>query len=101
MDQVLARVCKRARSADVRCFQSPPGGPAAAGRLRRGFDAFRVPDQPPKTLSTKASRGGGPPYYKFGSRALYRWADALAWAEARLGPPRCSTSEATKALGAA
>lgn len=55
----------------------------------------------PKTLSTKASRGGGPPYYKFGSRALYRWADALAWAEARLGPPRCSTSEATKALGAA
>jgi hypothetical protein len=27
----------------------------------------------PKTLATKASRGGGPPYRKFGHRPLYRW----------------------------
>jgi hypothetical protein len=47
-----------------------------------------------KTLSTKATRGGGPPFCKFGSRALYRWSDALAWAEGRLSPPRWSTSEA-------
>jgi hypothetical protein len=46
-----------------------------------------------KTLSTKASRGGGPPYRLFGPRVLYRWADALAWAEARLTSPRRSTSE--------
>jgi hypothetical protein len=29
----------------------------------------------PKTLSTKASRGGGPPYHRFGNRVLYRWSD--------------------------
>jgi hypothetical protein len=46
------------------------------------------------TLATKASRGGGPPFQKFGSRALYRWGDALLWAKGRLSTPRCSTSEA-------
>jgi len=34
------------------------------------------------TLATKASRGGGPRYSRFGARALYRWGDALAWARA-------------------
>jgi hypothetical protein len=29
----------------------------------------------------------------FGARVLYRWGDALAWAEGRLSPPRCSSSE--------
>jgi hypothetical protein len=48
----------------------------------------------PKTLATKATRGGGPPYRLFGARALYRWGDALAWAQARLTEPRTSTSEA-------
>jgi hypothetical protein len=47
-----------------------------------------------KTLATKATRGGGPPYQLFGRWPLYRWGDALAWAEARLSPPRRSTSEA-------
>ncbi len=47
-----------------------------------------------KTLATKATRGGGPPYRLFSSRTLYRWADALAWAEAVTSAPRCSTSEA-------
>jgi hypothetical protein len=46
-----------------------------------------------KTLATKATRGGGPPYRKFGPRALYRWGDALKWARERLTPPRRSTSE--------
>jgi hypothetical protein len=45
------------------------------------------------TLATKATRGGGPPYQKFGARALYRWGDALLWAKARLSVPRRSTSE--------
>ena len=35
-----------------------------------------------KTLATKATRGGGPPYQLWnGSRAIYRWGDALAWAQ--------------------
>jgi hypothetical protein len=38
------------------------------------------------TLATKASRGGGPPYQKFGSRALYPWGTALEWARSKLGP---------------
>jgi hypothetical protein len=46
-----------------------------------------------KTLATKATRGGGPPYSKFGLRVLYRWGDALAWAKGRLTAPHCSTSE--------
>jgi hypothetical protein len=29
-----------------------------------------------------------------GRITLYRWGDALAWAESRLSPPRCSSSEA-------
>lgn len=47
----------------------------------------------PKTLATKASRGGGPPFRRFGSRPLYRWGDALDWAEARLSLPYSSTAE--------
>lgn len=46
-----------------------------------------------KTLATKATRGGGPPYRLFGHRALYRWGDALAWAQGRLTLPRVTTSE--------
>jgi hypothetical protein len=50
-----------------------------------------------KTLATKATRGGGPPYQLFGPRVLYRWRDALEWAKARLSGPRRSTSEAPSA----
>jgi len=50
-----------------------------------------------KTLATKATRGGGPPYRKFGLRVLYRWGDALAWAEARLSAMHSSTSESDAA----
>jgi len=46
-----------------------------------------------KTLATKATRGGGPPYYLFGPRALYRWRTSLEWAQSRLRPPISSTSE--------
>jgi hypothetical protein len=48
----------------------------------------------PATLATKATRGGGPPYRLFSSRALYRWADALEWARSNTSAPRRSTSEA-------
>jgi hypothetical protein len=46
-----------------------------------------------KTLSTKASRGGGPAYQLFGRKPLYRWGDALDWATKRLSKPVRSTSE--------
>jgi hypothetical protein len=45
-----------------------------------------------KTLSTKATRGGGPPFRSFGRIPLYRWGDALMWAESKMTPPRHSTS---------
>lgn len=47
-----------------------------------------------KTLATKATRGGGPPYRLWGPRAIYEWGEALAWAQGRLSEPRRSTSEA-------
>ena len=46
------------------------------------------------TLASMASRGGGPLFSKFGPRVLYRWRDALDWAEKRLSPAMGSTSEA-------
>ena len=55
----------------------------------------------PATLATKATRGDGPPYVKFGRRVLYRWGDLLAWAEARTTKPRTSTSEADAVTEAA
>jgi hypothetical protein len=36
------------------------------------------------TLGTKATRGGGPPFRRFGTRSLYRWGDVLDWAEGRV-----------------
>ena len=45
------------------------------------------------TLSTKATRGGGPPFRHFGPRVLYRWGDLLDWAEGRLGPTVRTTAE--------
>ncbi len=47
----------------------------------------------PRTLATKATRGGGPPYAIFAARALYRWGDALDWARKLTIATRCSTSE--------
>jgi hypothetical protein len=46
-----------------------------------------------ETLTTKASRGGGPPYSLFGPRAIYRWGDSLEWARSRLSAPRRSAAE--------
>lgn len=48
----------------------------------------------PRTLATKATRGGGPPYSVFSGRALYRWGDTLEWAQSLMSPPRRSSSEA-------
>jgi hypothetical protein len=50
-----------------------------------------------KTLATKATRGGGPPYQSFGPRVLYRWRTTLEWAQSRLSAPISNTSEADAA----
>jgi len=42
----------------------------------------------PSTLATKATRGEGPAYRRFGRKPLYRWGDVLAWAQSRMSPPR-------------
>jgi hypothetical protein len=47
-----------------------------------------------RTLATKATRGGGPPYSLFNNRAMYRWQDALDWARSLTTPARRSTAEA-------
>jgi hypothetical protein len=52
------------------------------------------------TLMTMASRGGGPPYRKFGTRPVYKWAELLAWAQSRLSPVMGSSSEADRANAA-
>jgi hypothetical protein len=54
-----------------------------------------------RTLATKATRGGGPPYALFCGRALYRWGDALDWAQSLTTPPRRSTAEADATRNAA
>ena len=48
------------------------------------------------TLQKWATIGGGPVYRRFGIRALYRPVDLEEWAEAKLGLPRRSTSEAER-----
>jgi hypothetical protein len=40
------------------------------------------------TLATKACRGGGPDFKLFGTRPLYRWGDAIAWAQGKLTAPQ-------------
>jgi hypothetical protein len=45
------------------------------------------------TLSTKASRGGGPPYQLFGRLAIYTWGPLLQWALSTMGKPASTASE--------
>lgn len=51
----------------------------------------------PSTLASKATRGGGPPFARFGRIAVYRWGDALAWAEARTSQPAATAAEQREA----
>jgi hypothetical protein len=45
------------------------------------------------TLATRASRGGGPPFRKFGRYPRYQWGHSLDWAQSRCTPLVRSTSE--------
>jgi hypothetical protein len=61
---------------------------AAAALSAAGYAVSR------HTLATKPSRGGGPPFRRFGRVPLYSWGDCLDWADSRLSAPMRSTSEA-------
>ena len=52
------------------------------------------------TLTTKATRGGGPPFRKWGTRVLYTWSETLAWAESKVSSRRRSTSDADAKVAA-
>ena len=73
-----------------------PNSPEALLPRSRTAEALTEAGYPIKlaTLATKATRGGGPPFQLFGRKPLYRWGDALAWAQSRLSAPRGSTAEA-------
>ena len=76
--------------------QDPALSPDALLRraeLAAALTAYGFPTAP-ATLATMATRGGGPPFRLFGRIPLYRWGDALTWAEGRLSAPRRSTAEA-------
>lgn len=64
-------------------------GPTAEALTAAGYPVSAA------TLATKATRGGGPSYRLFGRRPLYRWGDALAWAESRLSEVRSTTADNT------
>ena len=51
----------------------------------------------PQTLAKLAVVGGGPAFRKFGRFPLYDVSDLNDWADAQLGPPRRSTSDAKAA----
>lgn len=47
----------------------------------------------PATLATKATRGGGPPFRRYGRIPLYQWGDLLDRARSRLSGPIHTTTE--------
>lgn len=84
----------------IKCADLPP-----ESRLTRQQTAVALTDAgfptSPATLATKATRGGGPPFRRYGPRVIYIWGETLAWAESQLSPPMHSTSEADAGLSAA
>jgi hypothetical protein len=80
------------------CIPDTPDALLTRGRTAEALTQAGFPIKA-KTLATKASRGGGPRYSRFGLRVLYRWGDALSWANGRLTAPYGSTSEQDTAAG--
>jgi hypothetical protein len=60
---------------------------AAAALTAHGFRVAAL------TLATKAVRGGGPPYERFGKYTSYVWGPTLKWAQGRLKPICGSTPD--------
>ncbi|MDB5412518.1 MAG: hypothetical protein JWR10_853 [Rubritepida sp.] len=80
-DDVVAAIAPAMRE---RHFLSPQD--AAHFLTKMGLKTTRT------TLDTWVSRGGGPLFVKWGYRRIYEEGDLLAWAEARCGTPRSSSS---------
>jgi hypothetical protein len=95
-----ARFCAQAMGAFMVDIPENPDARLTRERVAAALTALGYPVSP-RTLATKATRGGGPPYTLFGRRALYRWGDALAWAESLTTPPRRCTAEADGSRSAA
>jgi hypothetical protein len=50
------------------------------------------------TLSTMATRGGGPAFCLFNKRVIYNWGIALEWARAKVSPAAPTASERRKVI---
>ena len=94
------RTARGARTAPV--ASSPPPPPfdpdkAPPRMIRREAAAYLTAIGYPIAVRTLAQmawgRSPGPPYRMFNARCLYDKTDLLAWAEARMSPKACSTSE--------
>jgi hypothetical protein len=82
-------------NAKERTSMATPDNPDTLLRRKAVAEALTAAGYPvtESTLATKATRGGGPSFRLFGRVPLYRWGDALAWAEGKMSAPRHSTSE--------
>ncbi len=80
-------------------MSSTPIDPNAKLTRQATADALTAAGYPltKKALDTMATRGGGPFYRLFGRKPLYRWGDALQWAENRMSKPIRTTREAKAA----
>lgn len=72
-----------------------PTVPSARLTRRQTAEALKKVGWPVtrSTLNTLATRGEGPLFDRFGQYAVYEWADALSWAQARAKGKRRSSSE--------
>ena len=70
-----------------------PSNPDALLRRAATAEALTEAGYPTSaaTLATMVVRGGGPVYRCYGRIPLYRWSDALAWAQNRMSAPRYAT----------
>lgn len=82
--------------------EKPPSAVPQAGGIQRRFHGSKAAAEfldehgypiSSATLDTMVSRGGGPPYRKWGKYRLYEESDLLEWAEARAGEKISSSSE--------
>jgi hypothetical protein len=79
-----------------------PDSPDALLTRAKAADALTALGYPvaASTLSTKATRGEGPRYQRFGRKPLYRWSDCVRWAEGKMTPPRKSVQQDEALAGA-
>jgi hypothetical protein len=61
-------------------------------QLSAALTAIGLPTSP-ATLNTKACRGDGPPYQRYGRIRIYTWGRVVAWVNAKLGEPAESATE--------